>query len=240
MAAAAAAAAAVVERAALSRNRKAQPTRMYQASWLQPHAVTSCRLLGCGEAAGRHVRTEWSQPFKFCSSLVFKLQSAFIRSPHGAPGPRSTAMGKPARVLLASLAALAALIPSDVHAGPLAVPCETLTGLDYCTECAKPAGAAAAAKPQCHLCHPTRASIWSKDGTVSEVRLNIEPARSLVHTGCQGRSPAPGSWQRCACRRPVVPPSTPRLTMLGGLEPAPVAAPDCDGTATQSGVDGRL
>lgn len=70
----------------------------------------------------RHVRTEWSQPFKFPPSTVFISQLAVILAPLGAPGPRSTAMGKPARVLLASLAALAAIVPSVVHAGTLAVP----------------------------------------------------------------------------------------------------------------------
>ena len=81
-------------------------------------------------------------------------------------------MRAPAPALLAALVALALLHLQPALAGPLAVPCETLTGLNYCTECARPAGAV---KPLCYLCHPTRASVWKTDGsgTVSQVGAGL-------------------------------------------------------------------
>ena len=88
------------------------------------------------------------------------------------PPPWYRAMGAPAPALLAALVALALLHLQPTLAGPLAVPCETLTGLNYCTECARPAGAA---KPLCYLCHPNRASVWKTDGsgTVSQVGAGL-------------------------------------------------------------------
>lgn len=76
---------------------------------------------------------------------------------------------KTAGVLL--LAALVALISQAqmVHS-QVAVPCEGLTRVPYCTECAKPAGATT---PLCYLCYPSRASVWRTDGTgtVSQVGM---------------------------------------------------------------------
>ncbi|KAI7840838.1 hypothetical protein COHA_005484 [Chlorella ohadii] len=89
-------------------------------------------------------------------------------------------MPAPVHVLLAVLA-VGAL--KNAQAAPaLVVPCEGLTGVDYCTECAKPAGAA---KPFCYLCHPTRASIWRKDGTISECKAATTGVACTSATGDQ-------------------------------------------------------
>lgn len=59
-------------------------------------------------------------------------------------------MRQSATLLLAALVALAAAaLPA--HAGSMNVPAETLTGVDFCLESAKPAGAT---KQLCYLCHP--------------------------------------------------------------------------------------
>lgn len=75
------------------------------------------------------------------------------------------------RVLLA--VALATLCGSLAVVGQVTVPCEGLTKLPYCTECAKPAGSATTL---CYLCLPTRASVWKTDGTgtVSQVRCSVQ------------------------------------------------------------------
>lgn len=119
-------------------------------------------------------------------------------------------MGTTARTLLAAVAALAVLSVHNAHAGPVNVPCETLTRLDYCTECSKPPGAAA---HLCFLCQPTRASIWRADGSLSEVvPVFISywvlcwfdwPAPSLVPIACTGL-PLPAAAQRATsttCRQ---------------------------------------
>ncbi len=142
----------------------------------------------------RNVRTQTSQTFEvlFCVRILrFELPGGSANS----QASLSRAMPAPVHVLLAVLA-VGAL--KNAQAAPaLVVPCEGLTGVDYCTECAKPAGAA---KPFCYLCHPTRASVWRKDGTISEVRQRAfaHQMESLVQTGCQDRSAAPGSCRPAA------------------------------------------
>ncbi|KAI7846310.1 hypothetical protein COHA_000147 [Chlorella ohadii] len=92
-------------------------------------------------------------------------------------------MRQSATLLLAALVALAAAaLPA--HAGSMNVPAETLTGVDYCLESAKPAGAT---KQLCYLCHPTRASAWRADGTgtVSQCRA------ATTGTTCTSKSGDP-------------------------------------------------
>ncbi|PRW61533.1 serine threonine [Chlorella sorokiniana] len=69
-------------------------------------------------------------------------------------------MARTSAALLA-LATLLLLSPQRAMSG-VAVPCESLTRVDFCTECARPAGSAATL---CYLCHPTRASTWRTDGS---------------------------------------------------------------------------
>ena len=138
----------------------------------------------------RNVRTQTSQTFEvlFCVRILrFELPGGSANS----QASLSRAMPAPVHVFLAVLA-VGALKNAAQAAPALVVPCEGLTGVDYCTECAKPAGAA---KPFCYLCHPTRASIWRKDGTISEVRQRTfaHQMESLVQTGSPGQVCRP--WQ---------------------------------------------
>ncbi len=100
-------------------------------------------------------------------------------------------MRQSATLLLAALVALAAAaLPA--HAGSMNVPAETLTGVDYCLESAKPAGAT---KQLCYLCHPTRASAWRADGTGTVSQVGIA-ARSTSCRSCLRRAFLPGQVSR--------------------------------------------
>lgn len=99
--------------------------------------------------------------------------------------------------LLAAIAALVVLSAQGAH-GQVAVPCEGLTRLPYCTECARPQGAAT---PLCYLCHPSRASVWKTDGTgtVSQVGMTCSRGNKGAATSkWLRRSPAGGSCRRLA------------------------------------------
>lgn len=131
------------------------------------------------------------------------------------------------RVLLAAVAALVVLSAQGAHGGPLAVPCETLTRLDYCAECAKPAGAAA---QLCYLCHPTRASVWKTDGTgtVSQVswvsrrrQLPAQPPHVIQLLGQPEQTPSLSpllTWGSAGWARPLSAPAVQRA--CGAAPPA--------------------